>query len=86
MTSTEYYRRSKSARSRKKAYDSEYQKAPAAVAKRVELNRINRRSQASGKTSVGDGKDYSHTIRGYESASKNRGRREKSRLRGSKRS
>lgn len=85
MTSTTYYRRNRKARLKKKAYDSEYNKKDSAVKKRVEANRANRRSQAAGKTSVGDGKDYSHTINAFESAHKNRGRRERSRLRGSKR-
>lgn len=81
-----HYQRNPKSYAKKRAYDRAYNKTEAATKKRVELNRINRRSQTAGKTSVGDGKDYSHTIKGFESASKNRGRREKSRLKGSKRS
>jgi hypothetical protein len=52
---------------------------------RAELNRYNRKKGTYGN---GDGKDASHKngkISGYEAQSKNRGRREKSRLKGSKR-
>lgn len=83
MTSTDFYKKSPKARARKRAYDRKYNATKSATDKRVELNRINRRNGVYGN---GDGKDYSHTIRGYESASRNRGRREKSRLKGSKRS
>lgn len=77
-----FYHSSKSARDHKKAYDSQYQKKPSAVKKRVEANRANRKAGTYGN---GDNRDYSHTIKGFESASKNRGRKEKSRLKGSKR-
>lgn len=52
---------------------------------RAELNKYNRDRGTYGN---GDGKDASHKngkIAGFESESKNRGRREKSRLKGSKR-
>jgi len=52
---------------------------------RAQLNRYNRKKGVYGN---GDGKDASHKggkIVGYEKASKNRGRREKSRRKGSKR-
>ena len=52
---------------------------------RAELNRYNREKGVYGN---GDGKDASHKggkIVGYEDESKNRGRAEKSRLRGSRR-
>lgn len=52
---------------------------------RAELNKYNRERGTYGN---GDGKDASHKngkIAGFESESKNRGRREKSRLKGSKR-
>lgn len=52
---------------------------------RAELNKYNRKRGTYGN---GDGKDASHKngkIAGFESQSKNRARREKSRLKGSKR-
>ena len=52
---------------------------------RAELNKYNREKGTYGN---GDGKDASHKggkIVGFEDESKNRGRREKSRLKGSKR-
>lgn len=52
---------------------------------RAELNKYNRKRGTYGN---GDGKDASHKngkISGFEAQSKNRGRREKSRLKGSKR-
>jgi hypothetical protein len=85
--SAEYYRRNKKARDKKNAYQKEYNKKPREVAKRVELNRVNRQAQKRGTAKVGDGKDASH-IGGkivMESAKVNRARREKSRLKGSKR-
>jgi hypothetical protein len=69
-------------------YKREYKKfqASAKMKKyRAELNRYNRKKGTYGN---GDGKDASHKngkISGFESASKNRGRRENSRLKGSKR-
>jgi hypothetical protein len=50
---------------------------PTEIAKRVELNAINRKSQAEGKSSVGDKKDVSHKKDGgtvMEAQSKNRAR------------
>jgi len=61
----------------KKKYDSEYQKSPARVNYRESLNAANRKSQAAGKTKVGDKKDMSHTKKGNlvsESQKTNRGR------------
>jgi hypothetical protein len=69
-------------------YKEEYRKFQSSKKRkkyRAELNRYNRRK---GKYGNGDGLDASHKggkIVGYESARKNRGRREKSRLKGSKR-
>lgn len=65
--------------------EKEYQSSPERRKYRAELNRYNREKGTYGN---GDGKDASHKngkIAGFESASKNRGRREKSRLKGSKR-
>ncbi len=80
-----FYKNNPASKAKKDAYNSTYNKKESAVKKRVEANTANRKSQAAGKTKVGDGKDYSHTINSFESASKNRGRSEKSRLVGSKR-
>ena len=69
-------------------YKDEYEKFQSSPAKkkyRAELNKYNREKGTYGN---GDGKDASHKkgkIVGFEDQSKNRGRREKSRLKGSKR-
>lgn len=81
--SAKYYRENPAARRRKQAYNSTYQKKPSAVKKRVEANRANRRAGTAGNH---DGLDYDHRTRRMVKASVNRGAREKSRLRGSKRS
>lgn len=86
MTSTEYYRKNREARRKKVAYQKEYNKKPSEVKKRTELNKENRERGTYGN---GDGLDVSHMKNGktkLEPASRNRARREKSRLKGSKRS
>ncbi len=73
----------KSDRDYKKEY-AKYGKSEKAKKYRAELNKYNRDKGTYGN---GDGKDASHKngkIVGFESASKNRGRREKSRLKKSK--
>ena len=45
---------------RKLAYQSEYQKSPEEVAKRVARNKARRHAIAEGKAKVGDGKDIGH--------------------------
>jgi len=45
---------------RKLEYQSEYQKRPEEVEKRVARNRARRHAIAEGKASVGDGKDIDH--------------------------
>jgi len=70
---------------KKKAYDKEFGARRKNVKKRVELNRINRQKGTAGN---GDGLDVSHQKDGsttMEKASANRGRKEKSRLKGSSR-
>ena len=65
--------------------EKKYNSTEKAKKYRAELNRYNREKGTYGN---GDGKDASHKkgkIAGFEKASKNRGRREKSRLKGSKR-
>ena len=72
----------------KRNYKAEYKKfhsSPTAKKKRAALNKYNRKKGTYGN---GDGLDASHRggkIVGFERASKNRGRKEKSRLKGSKR-
>lgn len=83
--SAKHYRENPSSREKKKSYDKEYNKKPSAVKKRVEANRANRIAQANGSARKGDGKDYDHAVRKMVPASVNRGRAEKSRLKGSKR-
>jgi len=81
----EYYKRNPKARKRRLKYQKEFNARPENVKKRVELNKINRRRGTYGNN---DKKDASH-LPGrviMEPQSKNRGRREKSRLKGSKRS
>jgi hypothetical protein len=69
---SEYYKKNPKARRKRLKQQSEYQKRPERVAKRVELNRINRK-----KGKKGDGKDVSHCQGGgtkLEKASSNRKR------------
>jgi len=79
-----YYRDNHEARERKNEYQKEYNKKPSEVKKRVELNKHNREKGTYGN---GDDLDASHMKGGirFERASRNRARREKSRLKGSKR-
>jgi hypothetical protein len=73
---------------KKRDYKREYKKFQSSGKMkkyRAELNKYNRKKGTYGN---GDGKDASHKngkISGFESQSKNRARREKSRLKGSKR-
>ena len=67
-----YYKKNPAARRRRLKQQSRYQKRKDQVAKRVELNRINRK-----KGKKGDGKDVSHCEGGgtrLEKASSNRKR------------
>lgn len=81
--SAKYYASHPEAKAKKARYDTKLESKPAQVQKRVEANAYNR---AHG--TVGDGRDASHRggrVVGLEAASVNRGRAEKSRLKGSKR-
>ena len=75
-----YYQSHPEAREKKNSYQKSYNKRPKEVANRVELNKINRQSQAAGKTKKFDGKDYDHAVKRMIPQSTNRGRAEKSRL------
>ena len=80
-----YYAKNPKARAKKRAYDKKYDKSSARRKRRAELNRYNRKKGTYGN---GDGLDASHKggkIVGFEKAKTNRARREKSRLKGSKR-
>lgn len=81
--SAKYYDSHPAAKAKKTAYNKEFQKKPSAVQKRVEANRANRKAGTYGN---GDGKDFDHRTGKMIKASVNRGAKEKSRLKGSKRS
>lgn len=79
-----YYKNNKEAREKKNEYQKKYNKSEEQVERRVELNRFNRQMGTYGN---GDDMDASH-MGGkivFEKAARNRARREKSRLKGSKR-
>ena len=59
-----YYKNNPKAKAKKDEYQKEYNKKPEQVKKRVELNKVNRKSHKNGTSSVGDGKDKSHTKNG----------------------
>jgi hypothetical protein len=67
-----YYQENPEARKKRLKYQSEYNKSDAQVARRVELNRENRKRGTYGDK---NGMDLSHTKRGYvmKRASINRG-------------
>lgn len=67
-----YYKENPEARKKRNEYQKEYNKSDAQVAKRVELNRENRKRGTYGDK---NGMDLAHTKRGYvmKKASVNRG-------------
>lgn len=70
---SEFYKHNEEARKKRLAYQARYNKRADQVAKRVELNRVNRQR---GQYGDGDSKDMSHQRDGRiieESARKNRG-------------
>jgi len=74
----------------KRNYKQEYedfQSSEEQKKKRAERNRNRRKAEREGRVKKGDGKDIHHDENGtrVEPASVNRGRREKSRLKGSER-
>lgn len=79
-----YYAANPEAKKRHNDYQKEYNKSPDQVKKRVELNAINREADKNGVNR--NGKDYDHAVGKHVKSSINRGRAEKSRLKGSKRS
>lgn len=77
-----YLDKNPDARAKKAAYQKKYNKKKKAVAGRVADNKANRKAGTYGN---GDGKDYDKTTGKMEPASKNRGRKQKSRLKGATR-
>jgi hypothetical protein len=80
-----FYSNNPSSKAKKDAYNSEYNKKPSSVKKRIELNSINRKSQAAGKTRVGDGLDKAHTKNGIVNKPQSANRGSKSDSAGDKR-
>ena len=78
-----YYRDNPDAAEKKNKYNREYNKSSAAKKKRAEAGK----GRADAKKNGVDvrGKDYDHATGKMVSIKKNRGRKEKSRLKGSKR-
>jgi hypothetical protein len=72
MTSTEYYRKNPRARKKKQAYDSENNKRPSEVKKRVESNQKRREARRRGQNIKG--KDYDHAVNRFVPTETNRGR------------
>lgn len=71
--SAKYYRGNKAARDKKREYDSEFQKKPKQVQKRVESNKARREAKREGKNI--SGKDYDHATNKFVKSSVNRGRK-----------
>lgn len=73
--SAEYYRTHPKAREKKKKYDTEFEKKPEQVKKRVELKRENEEHDKKYGKASRKGKDLSHTSHGlvYKKSSTNRG-------------
>lgn len=71
--SAKYYRKNKKARDKKKAYDTELNKRPEQVKKRVEANRARRKAKKNGKNVKG--MDYDHAVKKFVKTKTNRGRK-----------
>ena len=78
-----YYAKNPKARKKKAATDKKINARPEQKKKRAELGRKRYADKKKGKDI--DGKDYDHKQGKYIPPSKNRGQREKSRVKGSKR-
>jgi len=72
-SSAKYYRKNKSARDKKKAYDTELNSRPEQVKKRVESNRAVRKRKDSGKSTKG--LQYDHAVNAFVPSKVNQGRR-----------
>lgn len=73
-----HYRDNSQSRNKKKAYDTRTQSDTKSKSKRAELGRIRTKAKSEGKNIAG--KDYDHKQGKFMDSSKNRGQREKSRL------
>jgi hypothetical protein len=82
--SAKYYASNPDAKKKKAEYDKEFNKKPAQRKKRSELVKINREADKKGVNRTG--KDYDHAVKKHVKVATNRGRNEKSRVKGSKRS
>lgn len=78
-----HYKSNRRSYAKKKAYDKEFNKRPEQAEKRKELKRIRRKAKKKGIDI--EGKDYDHKTKSFISPSKNRGAKEKSRIKGSRR-
>jgi len=75
--------KAKKARAKHNATSAEVNRRPEQKAKRTELGKRRARAKANGAKI--DNKDYDHAVGRFVDSSTNRGRKEKSRLKGSKR-
>ena len=80
-----YYAKNPKARKKKAATDKKINARPEQKTKRAELGRKNYANDKKNGSSSRKGKDYDHAVGRYVKSSTNRGRSEKSRLKGSKR-
>lgn len=73
--SAKYYQTNPDAREKKAEYDKKFNARPEQVAKRVELNRLNREHDKKYGKASREGKDCSHTKNGicWKPSSENRG-------------
>ena len=78
-----FYKSNRKSYKKKLENDKKINARPEQKKKRAELKRIRRKAKKNGKNI--EGKDYDHAVGGFVSVSTNRGRKEKSRVKGSKR-
>lgn len=78
-----YYKDNPEARKVKAKYQKKFNKSKKELENRRELGRIRYKAKKNGKKI--EGKDFDHSTGKFEKSSINRGRKEKSRLKGSKR-
>jgi len=78
-----FYKSNRASYKKKLENDKKINARPEQMKKRAELKRIRRKAKKNGKNI--EGKDYDHKTKSFMSPSKNRGAKEKSRVRGSKR-
>ena len=83
--SQKFYDNSPEGRATKARYQKRYNARPSEIKRRSELNKYNRDKGTYGNSDKLDASHKGGKIVGFEAQSRNRGRREKSRLKGSKR-